>query len=222
MRVDEKPEPRQWRGLLAGGLVAVVLVALLIYGALRMMANSTLAPPPRQQKIVVMPQHEPPPPPPPKDEPPPPPEPEKIEQQLPEEQPPPEAPPESDEPPPGDDLGVDAEGSGTGDGFGLVGKKGGRGLIGGGGDRNRWFAGEVQQDLQRQLADNDEVRGAKYRVEIKLWFTSDGRVERFELQGTTGDARSTAALRQVVEHLKASHSPPESMQQPMKLRIVSR
>lgn len=202
-------------------VVGLLFVALVIYGALRMMANSKTAPPPREQQIMIMPQQAPPPPPPPpKEEPPPPPEDQKIEE------PPPEAPPQeeaeaSDEPAPGDDLGVDGEGTGSGDGFGLVGKKGGRGLIGGG-DRNRWFAGQVQQDLQRQLAENEAARAAKYAVVVRLWFRPDGQVERYELSGTVGDRKSEAALKGVLDQLRLGSSPPEDMPQPLKLRIVSR
>ena len=201
--------------------IGLAVVGLVIFGALRMMANSKTAPPPREQQIMIMPQQAPPPPPPPpKEEPPPPPEEQKIEE------PPPEAPPQeeadaSDEPPPGDELGVDGEGSGSGDGFGLVGKKGGRGLIGGG-DRNRWFAGQVQQDLQRQLAESEDARAAKYAVVVRLWFRPDGQVERYELSGTVGDRKSEAALKSVLDQLRLGSNPPEDMPQPLKLRIVSR
>lgn len=221
-RDHDKPEARNWRPLAIGLLVGCALVALIIYGALRLMANSKASPPPREQQIMIMPQQAPPPPPPPppKEEPPPPPEEQKIEE------PPPEAPPQeeadaSDEAPPGDELGVDGEGSGSGDGFGLVGKKGGRGLIGGG-DRNRWFAGQVQQDLQRQLAENEEARAAKYAVVVRLWFKPDGQVERYELNGTVGDRQSEAALKRVLDQLRLGSAPPEDMPQPLKLRIVSR
>ena len=61
--------------------------------------------------------------------------------------------------PPGDELGLDAEGGAGSDGFGLRAKKGGRGLIGGG-DRNRWYEGQVQRDLflsEEQLAQSDST-----------------------------------------------------------------
>jgi len=216
---EPEARKRNWRGLATALAIGGVVLGLIVYGALRMMKNSATAPPPREQKIIVMPRQEPPPPPPPPPEQPPP-EPEKIEEPIPEEEPLPE-PDAADEPAPGDDLGVDAEGSGTGDGFGLVGKKGGRGLIGGG-DRNRWYAGVVQQDLQRALMANDAARGAKYSVVVRLWFEPDGRLSRFELGGSLEDARSEAALREVLDGLRASNPPPADMPQPMKLRIVSR
>jgi protein TonB len=215
---DRPEEKRHWR-VLAGALaVGLVVLGLIVFGAWRMMKNSELAPPPREQKIMVMPRQPPPPPPPPPEQPPP--EPEKVDEPLPEEEPLPE-PDAADEAPPGEDLGVDAEGSGTGDGFGLVGRKGGRSLLGGG-DRNRWYAGVVQQDLQRALMANDSARGAKYSVVVKLWFEADGRLSRFELAGPIEDAGSEVALREVLGGLRASNPPPDGMPQPMKLRIVSR
>ena len=128
---------------------------------------------------------------------------------------------QSDEPPPGEDLGLDADGVAGADGFGLRAKKGGRGLIGGG-DRNRWYAGVIQRSLQDLLAGNDDARGAKYAVVVKLWISADGRIERFELNDSTGSTASDAALRKTLSGLQLSDSPPEDMPQPVKLRVVSR
>jgi len=71
-------------------------------------------------------------PPPPPDLPPPPPPPpdEKVDVPDPQEKPDPTP---SNDPPPGEQLGLDAEGTAGGDAFGLVGNKGGRGLVGSGG-----------------------------------------------------------------------------------------
>ncbi|MBM4228914.1 MAG: TonB-dependent receptor [Gammaproteobacteria bacterium] len=220
MSRDDRSEKRNWKVIAAALGIGLVLVGLFVFGALRMMRNSELAPPPKEQQIIVMPRAEPPPPPPPPPEQPPPPEEEKVEEPVPEEEPTPE-PDAADDAPAGDDLGVDAEGSGSGDGFGLVGKKGGRGLIGGG-DSNRWYAGIVQQDLQRRLMESDAARKAKYAVIIRLWFNPDGAVSRYELAGSTGDAESEQALRAVLAKLRLDRPPPENMPQPMKLRIVSR
>ena len=220
-RPDDKPgEPRNWRSLAGGLVLGVAVLGLLVFGALRMMKNSSLPPPPREQMITVLPQTPPPPPPPPKEEPPPPEEQPKIEEPTPKDEPQQDE-AAADDAPAGDDLGVDAAGSGSGDGFGLVGKKGGRGLVGGG-DRNRWFAGRVQQELQRSLAENEAMRGLKYSMVVKLWFRTDGGVERFDLQGLLPDSKSDAAFREVVGNLKLAEAPPEDMPQPVRLRVVSR
>ncbi|MEQ8659557.1 MAG: hypothetical protein RLW62_01940, partial [Gammaproteobacteria bacterium] len=77
---------------------------------------------------------------------------------------------------PDDALGVDADGSGGGDGFGLRGKRGGRALIGadtGSGDDRaaawRGFAALVVQRLERLLNGSDAVRSADYDVRVRLW-----------------------------------------------------
>lgn len=211
-------ERRNLPAVVAGTLIGIAIIALIVFGALRMMRNSSVAPPPTVQKIVVMPRQElPPPPPPPEEQPPP--EEEKIEEPVPEEEP--VEPEPNEEPAPGDDLGVDADGAGDGDGFGLVGKKGGRGLIGGG-DQNRWYASMVQQDLQRRLMDDERARKGRYAVVIRLWFTPDGHVLRYEISGRTGDEISESGLRAVLDSTRMESAPPDGMPQPMKLRIVSR
>ena len=51
---------------------------------------------------------------------------------------------QSDEPPPGEQLGLDAEGSGSGDAVGLAARKGGRALVGSsGGAQYRWYTQSV-------------------------------------------------------------------------------
>ena len=205
------------RGPMLGGIGVLLVFALAGYFAVRSLKGTVPPVPPKIQEISLV-QPPPPPPPPPKLEEPPPPE-QVIEEPKPEPEPQAETPP--DEAPAGNDLGLDAEGVAGADGFGLRAKKGGRGLIGGG-DRNRWYAGLIQRDLQSQLADNDAARGSKYAVVVKLWISADGRIERFELMDSTGDAKSEAALRKTLSGLRLNEAPPTDMPQPVKLRVVSR
>ncbi|MBI5618440.1 MAG: energy transducer TonB [Gammaproteobacteria bacterium] len=210
------------RSLVIGIVVAIVLLTAVAYGVVRMMKHSAMAPPPREQKITVIPHEEPPPPPPPpKQEPPP--EQQKVEQPVPEEKPVEDAPKEAnDEPPPGDQLGLDATGTGDGDGFGLAAKKGGRGLIGGAGDRNRWYAGQISQQLLNalnNLGEDDAARRGRRPVVVKIWVAADGRVERFDLGEGSGDAKADEAMRRTLSGLRLSEAPPEDMPQPVRLRI---
>ena len=205
-------------GPLLGGVGLLLLFALGAYYAFGSLQGSKVPAPPKVQEISLI-QPPPPPPPPPKLEEPPPP------QQVMEE-PPPEPEPLAEDAPadeamPGDELGLDAEGGAGSDGFGLRGKKGGRGLIGGG-DRNRWYAGVLQRELQDLLANTQDARGDKYAVVIKIWIADDGRVERFELLDTTGNGARDEALRRTVSGLHLKDTPPADMPQPVKLRIVSR
>jgi protein TonB len=182
-------------------------------GFVYMVANAIMTPAPTHQKRIqqitlVMP----PPPPPPVEQPP---EPE-IEQQV---ETPPEQPVEADAPA-SPDLGVDADGSGSGDGFGLVGKKGGRDITEGG--PFAWYASQLSSDVSAALNGNSRVRRQKYNVTLKLWIGANGRVEKAELANSTGDRALDEALRVAIAEIgRVREAPPIEMPQPVKLRVSS-
>ncbi|MGD9601211.1 MAG: energy transducer TonB [Gammaproteobacteria bacterium] len=220
MKFEEEQEQSFWRrqAPLLGGIALLVLLGIGGYFAVKGLGGTGVPEPPKVQEISLV-QPPPPPPPPPKLEEPPPPE-EQVEVPEPEPEPVPKDAP-ADEPPPGEDLGLDAEGVAGSDGFGLKAKKGGRGIIGGG-DRNRWYAGQIQRALQLSLSDDEDARGRKYSVIVKLWIAPDGRVERFEISDPTGSAESDEALRRTISGLRLDEPPPADMPQPVKLRVVAR
>ncbi len=175
-----------------------------------------------QQITVIAP---PPPPPPPEqklEEPPPPEE----EEQIDEPEPVPEEIPEaSDEPPPGADLGVDAEGGAGSDAFGLIGRKGGRSLLGGNGNNPfAWFTNAVQQDVLAKINDNEKIRKRAYKVKIKLWIdTATGRVKQVELANSTGDKALDQELKKTAMQVgELSERAPIEMPQPVKFYLTSR
>ncbi|MBK8958917.1 MAG: energy transducer TonB [Proteobacteria bacterium] len=216
---DQERESAAHRyGPLLGGVAMLAVFAIAGYFVVGGMHGAKAPEPPKIQEISLV-QPPPPPPPPPKVEEPPPPE-QVMEEPKPEPEPVADDAP-ADEAAPGDELGLDADGTAGSDGFGLRGKKGGRGLIGGG-DRNRWYAGQLQRELQTLLSNNAEARGDKYAVVIKLWMSEDGRVDRFELLDSTGNDDSDAALRKTLTRLHLKDAPPADMPQPLKLRIVAR
>ncbi|MBI5462537.1 MAG: energy transducer TonB [Gammaproteobacteria bacterium] len=166
----------------------------------------------------------PPPPPPPKLEEKPP-EPEvKEEVKLEEPEPVEDLPEEtSDEPPPGADLGVDAEGGAGGDGFGLIGRKGGRGLLAGAGDPFVAYAMRVQKNIEDRLSGDADARRKAYSVVAKIWVSANGRIERAELADSTGNQDVDAALERSLAALPPlAEVPPQDMPQPIRLRISSR
>jgi protein TonB len=161
-----------------------------------------------------------PPPPPPDVEPPPPPPEEEVD--LPEPEPMPEA-AQSDEPPPGEQLGVDAVGTGAGDGFGLVGRPGGRDLLASGGSAFSWYAGLLKNEILDRLGDDRKARSGSYSVVVRLWVRRDGTVEKSSLMGSTGDKDRDRAIEIALSQLtRVSQAPPADMPQPISLRIVSR
>lgn len=216
--MQEYAEESFWRkcGPVIGGLTLLLALGLIGFYILHGLKGASAPEPPKIQEISLV--QPPPPPPPPKIEQPPPEE--KIK--LPEPAPEPKAEETPDqEPPPSADLGLDADGVAGSDGFGLQARKGGNGIIGGG-DRNRWYAGLVQRNLQSRLADNDAARGTKYSLIVKLWITADGRIDRFEFVTAAGDSKSDAAIREALSGLRLTEQPPRDLPQPLKLRIVSR
>lgn len=219
MRDDEhKRRPLRKFVPAALGVVFVCIVATVAVVFIRDMLSSGQPPKKAVQQITLL--QPPPPPPPPKVEPPP--EPEVQEVKLPEPEPEP-VPSQSDEPAPGEDLALDADGGAGGDAFGLLGKKGGRGLIGGGGDALGWFAAQVQSDLQEALSERDDIRKKRYAVKVNMWIEPDGRVRNLEMIGTSGNAELDRSLRAALKQItQLSNRPPADLPQPIRLRIASR
>lgn len=208
-------------GVAVGFLVAVGLVVAVIHN---LMTNSG---PQKKQGIAQIALLKPPPPPPPKpEEKPPEPQIKKEEVKMPEPDKPPDPQPAQAEPPPGPDLGVDAKGTGTGDSFGLVGKPGGKDITtigGGGGNQFMWYAGLVQAEIQKALARTAKLRGTEFKARVNVWVGADGRVQRSELEGSTGNAETDQLLRVALAELPPLRdAPPGDMPQPIRLRITSR
>lgn len=207
----------------------VVVIGLVLVSALIWMAIKEFAIPSHGKKKRVIQEisllKPPPPPPPPKVEPPPKQEiQEKMDVPKPDQQPDKPA----DAPPPGPDLGVDAEGGAGGDGFGLVGKKGGGDLIGGGGgggigSRFAWYGALIKDRIQEAVAKDKKLREADYRVMVNVWVDAGGAVTRTELLSSTGNAELDSALKLALRNLPPlREGAPGDMPQPIKLRITAR
>jgi protein TonB len=210
--------------VVAGLVVVVALVVLLVKSMLEQGGK------PRKttiQQIAVL--KPPPPPPPPKPEVKPPEmKKEEVKIEQPKEQPPDQA--KTDQgPPPGDKLALDAEGSSSSDGFGLAARKGGQDLLtvgkGTGGERAQfgWYTGRLQRHLQEELAKREDLKKSDYRVVVRIWLARDGRVERAEVAGSSGNADTDQAIREALGRVSSlAEAPPDNMPQPIRLRITSR
>lgn len=199
------------------GTLVVALVGVVMVYVVQDFLATPAGPPKRAQQITLL---TPPPPPPPQEKPP---EPEvKEEAKL--EEPPVEDLPEeaSDEPPPGADLGVDADGGAGGDGFGLIGRKGGRGLLDGGGPFS-YYASQLQRQIEDSLLAEEGVRKKAYSIVARIWLRPDGRVLRAELVSSTGNSTVDATLVKAITTAQAvPQAPPADMPQPIRMRISSR
>lgn len=205
----------RWGGVGLGLVVAVILGL----GLKDFLVSDKPAKKPKLQQITLI---KPPPPPLPEKKPP---EPEikkeevKIDQPKPDEVPK----PADNEPPAGKDLGVDADGSAGGDGFGLVGRKGGRDLLAGAGGKFAGYTTLLRQQIQEYMAKDKRLRSVDYKVVVRIWMARDGRVEKFELSGSTGNPDTDSSIKLALANLPSiKEQPPEDMPQPIKLRITSR
>ncbi len=172
------------------------------------------------QEISVL--RPPPPPPPPKpEEKPPEPEIKKEEVKIPEEKPDPA--PQADLPPPGEQLSLDAQGTGGSDSFGLGAKPGGRDVTTiGGGDKFAWYAGVLRTQIQRILSRNDRLRGAEFKVIVGVWVEPDGSVHRAELMESTGDAEKDKKIKLALADIPPLREvPPDGLPQPIRFRLSS-
>jgi protein TonB len=131
---------------------------------------------------------------------------------------------EADQPPPGDQLGLDAEGVAGADGFGLLGRKGGRDLLGAGSsDQYSWYGQVLKSDLIDKLAEIRDIRRDRYSVVVRLWLAPDGRIQKFKVMNSTGDTELDRDLVAALKSLdRVSETPPDGLPQPVRLRIVSR
>ncbi len=208
-------------------IVGAVLLVLLVAGFAIVRLALQDDPGKRKRQIQLVTLVAPPPPPPPKiEEPPPEPEEEEIIEE-PEDQPQEEATDDSaDEPPPGPDLGVDAEGGAGSDSFGLVGKKGGRSLIGGNGsllNRFGWYTRIVQEELQEKIRkymrENGGIPADKVKAIVVISVDGEGRISRFTVTNKVNNAALNQALKHVLPDTWLSEPPPVDMPRKIKLKI---
>ena len=212
----------RWLLLVLG---ALVLAGLCVAWLLKLMAAGEE---PRKKKVIqeIALMKPPPPPPPPKTPPPPPKDEIKEKMDIPK---PDAAPTKSEAPPPGPDLAVDAAGTGAGDGFGLVGKKGGADLIGGGGgggigtgNKFAWFGALVKERLQDVIAKDRKLREfGDFQRLVNVWIDTTGAITRVELVGRSDNAELDSALRLALKSLPPlRQGAPGDMPQPVRLRIA--
>ena len=199
--------------IILSGLVVSVLLVMWLKNWVESADVST----PRKVQHITVITPPPPPPPPPEDEPPPEPEVEEeieqIEEEISEEIP-------DDTAEPAAELGVDAEGGAGSDGFGLIGRKGGRGLLDG--SPYAYYEGLMVSEIQDLLAKIDDLGSKEYRFRIKITVNFDGSVKSIELLRSTGDRDKDRVLLSALKSFdRFSQMPPGKMPPVVDLRITS-
>ncbi len=147
--------------------------------------------------------------------------------------------PQNDQPqdntPAGQDLGVDAEGGAGGDGFGLVGRKGGRSIIGGGGGggggfslmaKYGWYTKKMQDEIwgkvKKALDEAGGIPKGKHKAVVWLQLDPKGTVVQFKIVNSSGNDKVDAALKKNLPSMRFSQPLPEGMPKGMTIRISSR
>ncbi|WP_155313541.1 energy transducer TonB [Desulfosarcina ovata] len=189
----------------------------------------------RQRRIQMVTVVKPPPPPKVKEKPPEPevkkkeeiinPEPEEMPPEALDDQPP-------DEAPPGEDLGLDADGTAGSDGFGLRANKGGRALIGGGGDsvslmrRYAWYTRMVQDELskrmKRHMEENGGIPDGDLKTMIQIRLDEYGKIVDYRLTRSSGNSKMDDAVVSALKLATIDEPPPRGMPRTIKLKISAK
>ncbi|MBT0666141.1 energy transducer TonB [Geobacter pelophilus] len=220
-------------------ICAVILVAVGLLLKVMLSDSGSI----KKPQIATVTLLKPPPPPEVKEKPP---EPEVLKQQEQKMETPMQAPqdaPQNNQPadsaPPGADLGVDAAGGAGSDGFGLVGRKGGRSIIGGGsggtggGGMSRvalltkygWYTKKVQDEIWgnvKKVLDKDGgIPKGKYKTLVWLQLDPKGSVTQFRIVNPSGNDKIDQAIRQAMAGIRITEPPPDGMPNAMTVRVSS-
>lgn len=140
-----------------------------------------------------------------------------------------------DGPPAGSDLGVDAAGGAGSDAFGLVGKKGGRAITLGDGNRGglgrlslltRYggYSQKMTEDIKKRvykfLDQNGGAPKGKFQTTIHVTLNDRGKVLTYRIVGPTGNAKIDDAFKATLGDLIISSPPPAGMPLSMTLKVT--
>lgn len=205
-----------WQPVLIG---AVCIVALLLAGLLvKSLIGGTSGPVKKPPKISLIPTTPPPPPPPKEEKKPEPPKETKTMNEPPKE-PQPQQPPDQQlkmEGAAGDGPSAFASGTVKNDYIGQPTGGGGRLQFG-------LYSMQLQSYLQDILGKSAGLRTRSYHASIRLWLDRDGGLQRFDIDGSSGDPTVDDALRKALANLaRVREAPPADMAQPIRIRVSNR
>jgi len=227
MRAEDFNDPprKRWPSRVLWAL-ATLLALGLAWGIWQLMSQKP-AQRPKVQQVAILRQQPPPPPPKPPEKPP---EPPKLKDEVKLDEPKPQPQPEaakSAESPPDRPLGLDADGSGGSDGFGLAANRGGRDITtigggGGGGALGRYYTGLLQRNFFEALARSRKVPLNEFSVVVRVWLSDTGSVARAQVVDSTGDAQLDALIVSTLSELAPLREVPPPHLREVKLRLNRR
>jgi TonB family protein len=97
--------------------------------------------------------------------------------------------------------------------------------IGGGASKYQfaYYTGMIKSHIEQALAKDKTLASGAYKVVVKVWVASNGRIQRFEIAGSSGDPTIDALIKKAVDEMPAlAESPPSDMPQPVKMRVTAR
>lgn len=222
---DQESAGKVWLKRIAIGLIALLVLGGIGYGINSLMSGSGEQKPKPKPKttIKLIPDTPPPPPPPPPKEPP---------KEQPKEQPK-EIKVEQPKPveaPPAENLKMEGA---AGDGpspfaAGAVSNEYSGGdvtTIGGGVNKNQfgWYTGLIKEKIEDAISKDKELATGSYKLIVKVWVSENGRIQKYELVSSTGDAQKDQLVKKALDDMPAlSEGPPSDMPQPIKLKVTSR
>lgn len=193
------------------GIFVLVIFGLVLWSLQGLLSGG----PPKQKappKISLIPDRQPPPPKPEDKRPDPP----KTEQKEVRVEQPREAPPQ-----PGESLKMEGT-AGDGPSAFQSGSVGNEDLSRMGGNPFGSYAQIVKRRVEQSLGRVNGLRGAPYRVEVRIWVGSSGAITRAELVESSGNTEVDALLRASLNELPSlAEVPPSGMPQPVRLRLTS-
>lgn len=222
---EQLPQPGFWRRH-AGRLLTTgaVLVVLAVLGFLFWHLLTDTASTKRQVAETPMLMLPPPPPPPP-------PEPEKTPEPEPPEEVAPEPEPlepikpaeETPAPDTSDPVTMDAEGQAGGDSFGIQ-SGSGRGMSGaGGGGGNATYGRYLGYVLQQAISRDERARRLAFRMQVDIWLSPAGELNRVELVRGSGNAEADEAVLAALRAVgRIDERPPGSLTFPARVSIQGR
>lgn len=221
---EEKASATNWVKRIA---IIVVVIAVLVgigYGLKGLLKGGEVK---KQGPTKIQLKDLPPPPPPP---PPPKEQPKEQPKDQPKEAPKEPEPKPVEAPPPTDTIKMDGP---TGDGPSQFGagavtnenKSGNTGPVIGkpGAAQFYSYTNKIKSRIEDALNSDKDLYSASYRVEVYIWLTVDGRIDKLELHKPSGAAATDELIRTALTTVKSiGESPPADMPQPVKLRITSK
>jgi len=97
--------------------------------------------------------------------------------------------------------------------------------IGGGANKYQfaYYTGMIKSHIEQALAKDKTLASGAYKVVVKVWVANNGRIQRFEIAGSSGDPTIDALIKKAVDEMPAlAEPPPSDMPQPVKMRVTAR